>query len=53
MPRWYHGTEGGASADMREKGWEDKMDKSIAFQIEAIEKERQGANPPLIPKKRK
>jgi hypothetical protein len=42
-----------ASADMRERGWEDKMDKSIALQIEAIEKERQGANPPIIPKKRR
>jgi hypothetical protein len=42
-----------ASADLRDKGWEEKMDKIIQQQVEAIEKERQDANPPRFPIKKK
>lgn len=39
-----------ASADLREKGWEEKMDKLIQLQVEAIEKER---NPRTLPRPQK
>ena len=42
-----------ASADLKDKNWEEKMDRSITLQLEAIEKERQASNSPTRPRKRK
>lgn len=43
-----------ASADMREKDWEDKMEKMLQLQLDAIEKERKASAPqPRLPRKRK
>lgn len=42
-----------ATADIRDKNWEEKMDKLIQLQVDALDRERQPATPARTPRKRR